>query len=192
MVVGPGATAFIVDLPELGGRAKLEALRQRRTPIDPWVTSTPGGFDPKKVLDESGDLKTKRRGILFRTAVLSWITILRKREGYRRAFAGFDPSEVARFDDARVEALLGDPGIVRNRLKVRSAVTTTSVLPFRSAKSIAAPTASSKSASSSISCLPRSMAAIREYLRRTVFTSGKRSKPIIRPNSRGQCGRCTR
>jgi DNA-3-methyladenine glycosylase I len=55
-------------------------------------------------------------------AGLSWDTILRKREHYRRAFAGFDPDAVARFDEARIESLLGDPGIVRNRLKVASAV----------------------------------------------------------------------
>jgi DNA-3-methyladenine glycosylase I len=55
-------------------------------------------------------------------AGLSWSTILRKREGYRRAFDGFDPAVVARFDEAQVEALLQDPGIVRNRLKVTSAV----------------------------------------------------------------------
>ena len=56
-------------------------------------------------------------------AGLSWITILRKREAYRAAFAGFDPELVARFDGARIDALLADPGIVRNRLKVESTVT---------------------------------------------------------------------
>ena len=56
-------------------------------------------------------------------AGLSWLTILRKREGYRAAFAGFDPAQVARFDDKRIAQLLTDPGIVRNRLKVASAVT---------------------------------------------------------------------
>jgi len=56
-------------------------------------------------------------------AGLSWSTILNKREGYRKAFADFDPQKVARFTDKRVEKLLQDPGIVRNRLKVRSAVT---------------------------------------------------------------------
>jgi len=56
-------------------------------------------------------------------AGLSWSTILNKREGYRKAFAGFDPEKVARFTEKRVEKLLQDPGIVRNRLKVRSAVT---------------------------------------------------------------------
>ncbi len=55
-------------------------------------------------------------------AGLSWSTILRKRENYRRAFEGFDPAKVARFRSARIEALLHDPGIVRNRAKVTSAV----------------------------------------------------------------------
>lgn len=55
-------------------------------------------------------------------AGLSWLTILRKREGYRKAFAGFDPLEVARFDTARVERLLQDPSIVRNRAKVEAAI----------------------------------------------------------------------
>ena len=54
-------------------------------------------------------------------AGLSWITILRKREAYRRAFAEFDSAQVATFSDARLEALLQDEGIVRNRLKVASA-----------------------------------------------------------------------
>jgi DNA-3-methyladenine glycosylase I len=55
-------------------------------------------------------------------AGLSWSTILNKREGYRAAFAGFDASKVARFTPARVERLLADPSIVRNRLKVESTV----------------------------------------------------------------------
>jgi DNA-3-methyladenine glycosylase I len=55
-------------------------------------------------------------------AGLSWATILRKREGYRRLFAGFDPEKVARFTPARVEKILQDPSIVRNRLKVNAAV----------------------------------------------------------------------
>jgi DNA-3-methyladenine glycosylase I len=55
-------------------------------------------------------------------AGLSWITILRKRDAYRRAFKNFDPKKVARFDRATVEALLQNPGIVRNRLKVESAI----------------------------------------------------------------------
>lgn len=55
-------------------------------------------------------------------AGLSWTTILRKRDGYRTAFAGFDPTAVAAFDEADVERLLADPGIVRNRAKVRSVI----------------------------------------------------------------------
>ena len=55
-------------------------------------------------------------------AGLSWSTILAKRENYRRAFAGFDPAKVARFTPAKVEKLLQDPGIVRNRLKVAGTV----------------------------------------------------------------------
>lgn len=55
-------------------------------------------------------------------AGLSWSTILNKRDGYRKAFADFDPRKVARFTEKRVEKLLLDPSIVRNRLKVRSAV----------------------------------------------------------------------
>lgn len=55
-------------------------------------------------------------------AGLSWLTILRKREGYRRAFDGFDPEKVARYDARRIDRLLADPGIVRNRMKVESAV----------------------------------------------------------------------
>ncbi len=55
-------------------------------------------------------------------AGLSWITILRKRENYRAAFAGFDPAKVARFTDADVQRLLANEGIVRNRLKIASAI----------------------------------------------------------------------
>jgi len=55
-------------------------------------------------------------------AGLSWETILKKRERYREVFKGFDPKRVARFDRRRIEKLLADPGIVRNRLKIESAV----------------------------------------------------------------------
>ncbi len=55
-------------------------------------------------------------------AGLSWITILRKRENYRQAFDGFDPQRVAAYDAARIEQLLGNPNIVRNRRKIESAV----------------------------------------------------------------------
>jgi len=55
-------------------------------------------------------------------AGLSWSTVLRKREAYRKAFAGFDPAKVARFDARRRAALMRDPGIVRNRLKIDASV----------------------------------------------------------------------
>ncbi|HTT04474.1 MAG TPA: DNA-3-methyladenine glycosylase I [Steroidobacteraceae bacterium] len=55
-------------------------------------------------------------------AGLSWLTILRKREGYRSAFAGFDAARVARFGARQIDRLLRDPGIVRNRLKIESTV----------------------------------------------------------------------
>jgi DNA-3-methyladenine glycosylase I len=55
-------------------------------------------------------------------AGLSWSTVLRKRENYRAAFCGFEVGKVARFDRRKIERLLADPGIIRNRLKVESAV----------------------------------------------------------------------
>src|SRR5258706_9459789 len=55
-------------------------------------------------------------------AGLSWSTILKKREGYRKAFAEFDPVKVSKFTEKRLEKILQDPGIVRNKLKVHAAV----------------------------------------------------------------------
>ncbi len=55
-------------------------------------------------------------------AGLSWITILRKRENYRKAFAGFDPKKVARFDEKKIATLLQNEGIIRNNLKIRAAI----------------------------------------------------------------------
>jgi len=55
-------------------------------------------------------------------AGLSWLTVLRKREGYRRAFDEFDPRRVARFTDKRLQRLVADPAIIRNRMKIESAV----------------------------------------------------------------------
>ena len=55
-------------------------------------------------------------------AGLSWSTILAKREAYRKAFSGFDPAKVARFNAEKIKRLMNDPGIVRNRLKIESAV----------------------------------------------------------------------
>jgi DNA-3-methyladenine glycosylase I len=55
-------------------------------------------------------------------AGLSWSTVLNKREGYRRAFSQFDPAKVARYTEKRIGALAADPGIIRNRMKIASAV----------------------------------------------------------------------
>lgn len=55
-------------------------------------------------------------------AGLSWQTVLNKREGYRRAFSGFDPSRITRYGDKDIERLLADPGIIRNRLKIAAAI----------------------------------------------------------------------
>ncbi|MEO1439782.1 MAG: DNA-3-methyladenine glycosylase I, partial [Chloroflexota bacterium] len=56
-------------------------------------------------------------------AGLSWITILKRREGYREAFDGFDPEKVAQYGEEKIAALLQNPGIIRNKLKVRGTVT---------------------------------------------------------------------
>ncbi|WP_458414453.1 DNA-3-methyladenine glycosylase I [Schinkia sp. CFF1] len=55
-------------------------------------------------------------------AGLSWYTILKKRENYRNAFDGFDPAKIAKYDDAKMQELLNNPGIVRNRLKIKAAI----------------------------------------------------------------------
>ncbi len=92
----------------------------------PWA-----GTDPLYVAyhDEEWGVPSRDDRHLFEMLILegaqaglSWITVLRKREGYRRAFGGFDPEAVARFGPRDVERLLADPGIVRNRLKVESAI----------------------------------------------------------------------
>ena len=84
-------------------------------------------------------------------AGLSWQTILNKRDAYREAFAGFDPARVARFDARRVERLLGNPGIVRNRLKIQSAVTNARAFLACSAN----PAASTASSGASSAASPR-------------------------------------
>jgi len=56
-------------------------------------------------------------------AGLSWLTVLKKREAFRKAFDGFDPKKVARYRDAKIQKLMADEGIIRNRLKINAAVT---------------------------------------------------------------------
>jgi DNA-3-methyladenine glycosylase I len=93
----------------------------------PWSTSTP---EYRAYHDTEWGVPQHDDRVLFEFLILegaqaglSWRTILEKRAGYRRAFADFDPARVARFTDARLEKLMLDPGIVRNRLKIWSART---------------------------------------------------------------------
>jgi DNA-3-methyladenine glycosylase I len=90
-----------------------------------------GGTDPLYLAyhDEEWGVPSHDERHLFEMLILegaqaglSWATILRKREGYRKAFAAFDAEDVARFGAAEIERLLGDPAIVRNRAKIEAAV----------------------------------------------------------------------
>jgi DNA-3-methyladenine glycosylase I len=92
----------------------------------PWAESTPDYVAYHD--DEWGRPVRDDRGLFERLTLeafqsgLSWLTILRKREAFRRAFAGFDVATVAAYDEGDVARLLGDPGIVRNRAKIEAAV----------------------------------------------------------------------
>jgi DNA-3-methyladenine glycosylase I len=104
------------------------ALSQRMKPRCPWAAD--GSPLYLAYHDEEWGVPCHDERTLFEFLILegaqaglSWSTILNKRENYRKAFAGFDPARVARFDKARIARLLRDPGIVRNRLKVESSVT---------------------------------------------------------------------
>ena len=92
----------------------------------PWA-----GSDPLYVRyhdEEWGVPKADSRALFEKLVLegfqsgLSWITILRKRENFRRAFDGFDPEKIARYGDADVRRLMTDPGIVRNRLKIEATI----------------------------------------------------------------------
>ena len=91
-----------------------------------WVGDDPlyiDYHDQEWGVPEHGDRQLFEKLVLDGAqAGLSWLIILRKREGYRSAFAGFDPAKVARFDRRRIDRLLRNEGIVRNRMKVESAV----------------------------------------------------------------------
>ena len=91
-----------------------------------WVTDDPlylAYHDHEWGRPERGDRKLFEMLCLEGAqAGLSWITILRKRQGYLRAFDGFDPEVIARYDEAKVAELLADTGIVRNKLKIRSVI----------------------------------------------------------------------
>jgi DNA-3-methyladenine glycosylase I len=104
------------------------SIRSKSERRCPWASATPGSTYEKYHDEEWGvpvhDDNTHFEYIVLdgAQAGLSWSTILNKRENYRKAFANFDPEKVARFDRRRIERLLKDPGIVRNRLKVEAAV----------------------------------------------------------------------
>jgi DNA-3-methyladenine glycosylase I len=110
----------------MGYTSRVPAFRSDRLTRCHWA-----GSDPLYVAyhDEEWGVPVHDDRKLFEMLVLegaqaglSWLTILRRREGYRAAFDGFDPERVARYDRRRVAALLSDPGIVRNRAKVEAAV----------------------------------------------------------------------
>jgi DNA-3-methyladenine glycosylase I len=105
--------------------------RAKRPPIEPKTRCGWAGEDPTYVAyhDREWGVPVYDDQRLFEFLVLegaqaglSWITILRKREAYRKAFAHFDPEQVARFNARKIESLMQDAGIVRNRLKIESAV----------------------------------------------------------------------
>jgi len=100
-------------------------------PIDRMKRCAWSGADPLYVAyhDEEWGVPVHDDRVLFEFLILegaqaglSWITILRKRDAYRRAFDRFDPRKVARYDKRKVAALLADSGIVRNRAKIESAI----------------------------------------------------------------------
>lgn len=98
-------------------------------PRCPWGTGTPGAADYMAYHDDEWGRPVHGEAALFERisleafqSGLSWLTILRKREAFRAAFAGFDPATVAAFGDDDVARLMADTGIVRNRAKVLAAV----------------------------------------------------------------------
>jgi DNA-3-methyladenine glycosylase I len=112
-----------------GGQAIIAAKRDR---MEQQRRCAWAGTDPRMIAyhDEEWGVPVHDDRLLFEfltlegaQAGLSWQTILNKRDAYREAFSGFDPARVARFDSRRIERLLTNPGIVRNRLKIESTVT---------------------------------------------------------------------
>src|SRR5438132_7082094 len=111
-------------------RSRADAAWKDATMID-VIRCRWAGTDPRMVSyhDDEWGVPVHDDRLLFEFLVLegaqaglSWKTILDKRDAYRKAFAGFDAARVARFDQRRVAALLGNAGIVRNRLKIESAI----------------------------------------------------------------------
>jgi len=114
----------VVGIPGPAAREETNVAAKRRCE---WAASDPlllDYHDTEWGTPEHDDRKLFEFLILDGAqAGLSWLTILRKRENYRRAFDRFDPARVAKYDARKVRSLLTDDGIVRNRLKIRAAVT---------------------------------------------------------------------
>jgi DNA-3-methyladenine glycosylase I len=110
----------------VGGLARTARLMNLEPSRCPWPTSDPlmlRYHDEEWGLPVHDDRKHFEFLVLEAAqAGLSWSTILRKREGYRSAYRGFDPAVAARFNEKSVARLLADPGIVRNRLKIESSI----------------------------------------------------------------------
>ncbi len=124
-------------LPEFGygSRMPQNAASRARHPMPPRIADKPrcawAGADPLYIQyhDEEWGVPSHDDRHLFEMLILegaqaglSWITILRKRDAYRRAFDRFDPRKIAQYDARKVKSLLADAGIVRNRLKIASTI----------------------------------------------------------------------
>jgi DNA-3-methyladenine glycosylase I len=105
-----------------------DTAEPKRCPwVDPWINRERSDYIDYHDIEWGVPVHDDRRMFEFLTletaqAGLSWYTVLRRRESYREAFDGFDPDKVARYDSRKIEALLSDPGIIRNRQKVLAAV----------------------------------------------------------------------
>jgi DNA-3-methyladenine glycosylase I len=121
---GLGWNLFILETLLVENRPSLVMMDE--SPVRCWPTTDPAYIAYHD--EEWGRPIRDERGLYERLCLegfqsgLAWITILRKREGFRAAFAGFDPEKVVRFDERDVERLLGDAGIVRHRGKIEAAI----------------------------------------------------------------------
>ena len=113
-------------MPETPPRPRTALLHDDGRHRCPWATR-----DPLYVAyhDEEWGVPERDSRALYEKLILdgfqaglSWITILRKREAFRKAFDGFDPAKIARYNSKKVERLMSDPGIVRNRAKIEGAI----------------------------------------------------------------------
>src|ERR1700730_8916833 len=122
----PGAQAALCREARLFPMSDL-VLGEDKLPRCPWGASTP---ELQSYHDQEWGRPVGEDDRVFEKLCLegfqsglSWLTILRKRDGFRRAFASFDPTVIAGFGDADVDRLLADTGIVRNRAKIRATIT---------------------------------------------------------------------